>query len=123
MMAGWEFDPAIGAADKFVDDKCSTSSQSSCGNNDADWSGENDTHAEFNNHAGATVYEMSHPLSTSQTCAPVGGKKGCSSGFPIDLHSAAGAVRGFFITLRLGSGAQGNTQWPGFLGYYSVTIK
>jgi len=119
----WEFDPASGAADKFVNDKCSTSSQSGCGNNDEDWSGGNDTYAMFNNTGGATVYEMSHPLSTLQACAPVGGNKGCSSAFPIDLQASVGDSLGFFITLRLGSGAQGNTQWPGFLVYYPVTIK
>lgn len=119
----WEFDPGSGTADKFVDDKCSTSSQSGCGNDDADWSGVNDTHAAFDNAGGATVYEMSHPLSTSQKCGPVGGKKGCSSDFFIDLRASAGDTLGFFVTLRLGSGAQGNTQWPGFLDYYPVVIK
>jgi hypothetical protein len=80
------------------------------------------TYAAFNNSGGETVYEMSHPLTTSDMCTLIG-RKGCSSKFPIDLNASAGDTRGFFLTLRLGSGAQGNTQWPGFLDYLMITIK
>jgi hypothetical protein len=123
----WEFEPDGGPADKFVDDKCSTSSQSSCGNNDADFLTTPDvgmdTEAAFNNTVGGqTVYEMSHPLSTGQVCE-IFGRKGCSSAFPIDLQAAKGQTKGASFTLRLGSGAQGNTQWPGFLEYLMIEIK
>jgi hypothetical protein len=120
----WEFDPEDGAADKFVDDKCSTSSQSGCGKDDkTSTGGVMDTDAAFDNTGGTTVYEMSHPLWTNQVCGPVGGKKGCSSPFPIDLQRVADDPAGLFLTLRLGSGAQGNTQWPGFLDYLMIQIK
>jgi hypothetical protein len=125
----WEFDPDRGPADKFVDDQCSTSGQSGCGNNDAGFlmvmepGVGMDTEAAFKNTVGGqTVYEMSHPLSTGQVCEILG-RKGCSSGFPIDLQAAKGQTRGAYITLRLGSGAQGNTQWPGFLKYLMIEIK
>jgi hypothetical protein len=123
----WEFDPDDGPADKFIDDKCSTSSQSGCGNNDADFlitpGVGMDTEAAFDNTVGGqTVYEMSHPLSTEQVCE-IFGKKGCSSAFPIDLQAAVGQTKGAVFTLRLGSGAQGNTQWPGFLDYLMIQIK
>ncbi len=121
----WEFEPEGGEADKFVDEKCSTSSQSSCGHDDAAFGGSMDTEAAFNNTVGGqTVYEMSHPLSAGDTCT-LDGRKGCGAllGEGIDLAASDGDSRGFFITLHLGSGAQGNTQWPGFLEYHQITIK
>jgi hypothetical protein len=119
----WEFEPDEGPADKFIDDKCSTSSQSGCGNDDNRFGGSMDTYAAFDNSGGETVYEMSHPFTPGEVCTVVGGKKGCSSGFAIDLQRSADDPAGFFLTLRLGSGAQGNTQWPGFLDYHPITIR
>lgn len=120
----WEFTPPAGTADKFIDASCSASSQSGCGTSDATGGGASQTVAAFNNtQGGVTVYEMSHPLTTTDTCT-AGAKKGCSSPYAIDLRAAApGNDAGFFVTLRMGSGAQGNTQWPGFLSYMKVTIK
>ena len=118
----WEFEPETGPADKFVDEKCSGSSQSSCGKDDDAFGGVMDTDAVFDNSGGETVYEMSHPLTTSDMCT-LTGRKGCSSDFPIDLDASAGDTKGLFLTLRLGRGAQGNTQWPGFLDYLMITIK
>jgi hypothetical protein len=34
----------------------------------------------------------------------------------------AGDPVGFFLTLRVGEGAQGNTQFPGFRQYAGITI-
>ncbi len=121
----WEFEPDAGPTDKFIDEKCADSGQSSCGQNDDEFGGGNQTVATFDNTQGdVTVYEMSHPLTTGDTCTKTG-KKGCGTaeGEFIDLEVAASDMAGFFLTLRLGSGAQGNTQWPGFLEYMKVTIK
>ncbi|HWP36167.1 MAG TPA: Ig-like domain-containing protein [Gemmatimonadales bacterium] len=121
----WEFSPSAGKFDKFVDTGCVGSGQSSCGFNDAVGGGGNQTTAAFNNTAGGkTVYEMKHPLNTGDVCT-VTGNKACGStiGYSIDLPAQIGQTKGFFLTLRLGSGAQGNTQWPGFLNYLPITIK
>ena len=121
----WEFDPDGGPADKFIDEKCSESSQSGCGKDDDAFDGAMDTRAAFNNTlGGTTVYEMSHPLATGDLCS-IGGRKGCGVLFEqgIDLDAFAGDLKGFFLTLRLGSGAQGNTQWPGFLQYLMIEIR
>jgi hypothetical protein len=58
------------------------------------------------------VYEISHPLTTTEV-----------AGLQIDLRRVAGQSAGFFITLRLGNGAQGNTQWPGFRVYKKIDIQ
>jgi hypothetical protein len=126
----WEFVPGSGPADKFIDEKCSTSTQSSCGLSDEGLDGvsppdtDNQTVAAFNNTTGGvTVYELSHPLNTGEVCA-VAGRNACGSyAGPIDLTASAGSKQGMFITLRLGSGAQGNTQWPGFRRYLIVQVK
>jgi hypothetical protein len=105
----WEFKPPAGTADKYIDAKCSNSSQSGCGVTD-----NNHTAAGFRNDlGGVTVYELSHPLKTNEV----------KSGISVDIGAAAGQTLGYFITLRMGSGAQGNTQWPGFLKYRAITIK
>jgi hypothetical protein len=125
----WEFEPDDGPADKFIDEKCVGSSQSNCGRHDLGLGGDNQTEAAFNNTVGGeTVYEMAHPLSTGDLCT-VPGNNQCGDGpaFPIDLDKLSGqepeGTAGFFLTLALGSGAQGNTQWPGFLDYWMITIK
>lgn len=122
----WEFIPGSGAMDKFIDAACSGSGQSSCGTNDVGFGGGMQTLAGFNNTAGGfTTYEISHPLTTADLCTNADPRKGCGSllGRPIDLRASAGNARGFFLALRLGSGAQGNTQWPGFLQYMKVVIE
>lgn len=119
----WEFEPGSGSADKFINEKCSTSSQSSCGLDDAGFGGSMDTGGAFDNGVGVTVYELSHPLNSGDVCT-VAGKNACGSYTgSIDLATSAGQKRGVFITLRLGSGAQGNTQWPGFQQYMVIEIQ
>ena len=106
----WEYDPADGGLDRYLTAKCTNSSQSSCGKNDPD----NDVLGAFRNDlGGVTVYEISHPLNTGETL----------NGISIDLTATAGNTRGFFVTLRLGSGAQGNSQWPGFRVYRQIQIQ
>ena len=68
----WEFEPDEGPADKFVDEKCSTSSQSGCGKDDDRFGGSMDTDAAFDNSGGETVYEMSHPFTPGEVCATRG---------------------------------------------------
>lgn len=121
----WEFDPGSGPGDGFVDEQCAGSSQSSCGLEDGEFGGAAQTVAAFDNSRdGATVYEISHPLSTGDTCT-VGGRKGCGTalGEGIDLDVASGDVPGAMFTLQLGNGAQGNTQWPAFLEYFPIEIR
>jgi hypothetical protein len=122
----WEFEPGVGAADKFIDERCSDSSQAGCGTDDTEVFGGMDTEAAFDNtKGGVTVYEMSHPLSTDDVCGDRQVRRGCGDLLDkdIDLSVAAPDMVGFFLTLRLGSGAQGNTQWPAFLEYLKVTIQ
>lgn len=113
----WEVIPGASTTttDRYIDSKCLTSSQSGCGLSDGAL--KNQTVAGFsNNQGGNTVYELSHPLNTGDT------KSGTD---PLKVDIAAvddGQTLGMYITLRLGSGAQGNTQWPGFLKYHPVTI-
>lgn len=121
----WEFVPGSGASDHFVDAKCSTSNQSTCSSADAGLGGGMQTTAAFDNQSGFSVYELSHPLSTGDTCTNADPKKGCGAalGAGIDVDAAQGSVIGGMFTLRLGSGAQGNTQFPGFLSYLKITIQ
>jgi hypothetical protein len=122
----WEFVPPASALDRFIDVGCSGSSQSGCGSSDAAFGGAPQTVAAFNNTAGgSTTYEISHPLSTGDLCTKADPRKGCGALLtkPIDLDAAVGSTPGFFVTLRLGSGAQGNTQWPGFLRFMKVVIR
>lgn len=56
-----------------------------------------------------TTSELSHPLG------------GDANGQ--DLVRSAGDALGFFLTLRIGSGAQGNTQVPGFRSYELINIQ
>jgi hypothetical protein len=106
----WEFDPSSGGLDRYLTAKCTNSSQASCGADDA---GNDVTGAFRNDLGGVTVYEISHPLSTGEAL----------NGLSIDLDAVAGDMAGFFVTLRLGSGAQGNTQWPGFRVYKKTQIQ
>ncbi len=55
-----------------------------------------------------TTYELRHPLG------------GDANGQ--DFIRSAGQPLGFFLTLRVGKGAQGNTQIPGFRDFLNVTI-
>jgi len=130
----WEFvpdkDDGPGTpADKFIDEQCSGSGQSGCGENDADFAStdagaENQTMAAFDNtQGGETVYEVSHPLATGDMCTVEGkGKDKSSTTFPCDIDGSVNPELGVFFTLSLGSGAQGDSQIPGFLEYMKVTI-
>lgn len=125
----WAFEPGAGASDGFVDEQCAGSSQSSCGLEDVDFGGSMSTTAAFDNtQGGVTVYEISHPLSTGEICT-VDGRKGCGAalGSGIDLDVSTGLTPpdapGAMFTFQLGNGAQGNTQWPAFLEYFSIEIR
>jgi hypothetical protein len=123
----WEVQPEESAVprDMFIDNQCSGSSQTNCGQLDSEWGGSGLTLGAFSNQAGMTVYEVAHPLNSGETCnGNQAGSRGCH-GYtgPIDLMAAPGDTRGFFLSLRMGSGAQGNTVWPGFLQYLAVEIR
>jgi hypothetical protein len=123
----WEVHPGSSpvARDMFIDNQCSGSSQTNCGQLDSAWGGGNASMAAFSNQAGMTVYELSHPLNSGDTCnGGSAGSRGCH-GYTglIDLSAGSGDTRGFFLSLRMGSGAQGNTVWPGFLQYLAVEIR
>jgi hypothetical protein len=102
------FDPSTLFSDNFLTLKCTTSTQSSCGATDVSAGGTKNGAGSFKNQGGFSVYEMKHPLNVGD----VGH----------DFALAAGGKVGLFLTLQLGSGAQGNTQWPGFRKYLTVTI-
>ncbi len=89
--------------DQYLTAKCLNSSQSGCGGVDTAVNGA----GAVANDGTWTTYELSHPL---------------TGGGAQDLSRAPGQNLGFFLTLRIGSGAQGNTQIPGFRIYRSITI-
>jgi hypothetical protein len=94
-------------SDMFADAKCAGSKQSSCGDLDEGWpDGQDGGGAQsYDPLTGRSVYELWHPL---------------NSGTSDDIALAEGneEIR-MFLTLSLGKGAQGNTQWPGFKVYTS----
>ena len=89
--------------DQFLTAKCLNSNQAGCGDNDTTRNGA----GAVRNDGTWTTYELSHPL---------------TGGGVQDISRSAGQSLGFFLTLRVGNGAQGNTQVPGFRRYRSITI-
>ncbi len=100
---------AISFKDAYLTLKCTNSSQSSCWSTDVSNSGTNDGSGKFKNDGVFTTYEVSHPLNTADNSR--------------DYSLVAPAKVGLFLTLQTGSGATGNTQWPGFRKYQEVTIQ
>jgi hypothetical protein len=90
--------------DAFLTLKCTTSTQSTC------WSAAEDQHgaAGLANNGTYTTYEFRHPF---------------NGGDVHDFNRVGGSNVGLFLTLQLGSGAQGNTQWPGFRKYKTIKIE
>lgn len=97
-----------GFFDQYLGDRCANRSQSGCGVADSGAGGSTDGVGAIGNDGIRTVYELSHPL---------------SSGDLRDFTLAAGDATGFFLTLSIGNGAQGNTQFPGFRQYQTVRIR
>ncbi|MDH5590756.1 MAG: hypothetical protein OEZ37_11980, partial [Gemmatimonadota bacterium] len=89
--------------DQYLTEKCSNSGQSGCGAAD----GSVDGAGASANDGTWTVYELSHPL---------------AAGDPRDFFLSSGDPFGFFLTLRVGKGAQGNTQVPGFRDFMQTTV-
>jgi len=89
--------------DQYLTSKCLNSSQSGCGGTDTTRNGA----GALRNDGTWTTYELAHPL---------------TGGGVQDFSRSAGQPLGFFLTLRVGNGAQGNTQVPGFRTYRSITI-
>lgn len=91
--------------DEYLTAKCANNNQSGCGNTDQSQNGS----GMVANDGTWTTYELSHPL--------VGDGNGQ------DFTRTAGQALSFFLTLRQGNGAQGNTQYPGFRNYRTITIR
>jgi hypothetical protein len=89
--------------DQSLNQQCVNRNQAGCsvGGEPVDGSGA------IGNDGTWTVYELAHPLDGAD---------------PADFSLAAGDPVGFFLTLRIGGGAQGNTQFPGFRKYAVITI-
>ena len=102
-------DGATGFSDNYLTSKCTNSSQSSCGVTDLSAGGTKDGLGAYKNQGGYTMYELAHPLNSGDT-----GR---------DFALSLGGRVGLFLTLQLGSGAQGNTQWPGFRRYLTINIE
>ena len=91
-------------SDEYLTQRCVNRSQSGCGSRDRNGQ---DGEAAMDNDGDWTVYELSHPL----------------QGWPgEDFVRTMGNELGFFLTLRSGNGAQGNTQFPGFRDFWTITI-
>ena len=89
--------------DESVDARCVNRNQSGCSVTD----GSTDGAAAVSNDGTWTVFELTHAL---------------SSGEATDISVTTGDDVGFFLTLRIGNGAQGNTQFPGFREYTNIRI-
>jgi hypothetical protein len=101
-------DAANRFSDAYLTSKCTNSGQSACWATDVSELGTNDGSGKFKNDGVYTTYEISHPLNTADN----------THDFSV---SPAGKV-GLFVTLQTGSGAAGNTQWPGFRKYVEIKI-
>ena len=101
-------DATKGFTDAYLTLKCTTSSQSTCWATDQSAGGGNDGKGAIKNDGTYTTYEISHPLNTGD----VGH----------DYSLFGGSKVGLFLTLQVGSGAQGNTQWPQFRQYLEIPI-
>jgi hypothetical protein len=89
--------------DQYLTSRCLNSNQANCGADDTVRNGS----AAVRNDGTWTTYELSHPL---------------TGGGAQDFSRTAGQQLGFFLTLRVGNGAQGNTQVPNFRTYRQITI-
>jgi hypothetical protein len=99
-------------ADRYLTTKCLGSKQASCGEDDTLNGGTNDLAGgavSYDNAKGVTVYEIAHPLTGD-------------AAHDIQVNLAQGTTLGVYVVLQLGSGAQGNTQYPGFRVYKSIQI-
>ncbi len=94
-------------SDEHLTQRCVNRSQSGCGSLDREGQ---DGAGAMDNDGTWTVYELSHPLTGDE------GDEG------EDFAVGPGDILGFFLTLRSGNGAQGNTQFPGFRIFESITI-
>lgn len=102
-------DGTKGLTDAFLTPKCVNSSQSSCWTADAAAGGTNEGTGAVANDGTHTTYEIGHPLNTADDAH--------------DYSLSAGSSVGVFLTLQVGSGAQGNTQWPQFRRYLEIQIQ
>lgn len=93
-----------GFFDAYLTQSCVKKSQSGCGSLDQV---SQDGAGALGNDGTHTIYELSHPLQGSP------GE---------DFIRSSGDHLGFFVTLSIGNGAQGNTQYPGFRNYLDVVI-
>ncbi|UCG87209.1 MAG: hypothetical protein JSW71_01290 [Gemmatimonadota bacterium] len=92
--------------DRYLTERCASRKQSDCGELDPEPFRQGD--GEFSNDGTYSVYELSHPLKTP--------------GSAYDIQVDFGEPLQLFLTLSLGKGAQGNTQWPGFREYWSIMV-
>lgn len=99
------YDADSGFFDEYLTSRCVNRSQSGCG--EADTNGVDGTGA-LGNDGLYTVYELSHPLAGDGVQ---------------DIDVSPGSQLGFYLTLRVGNGAQGNTQVPGFRDPLVITIN
>lgn len=102
-------DAATGFTDAYMTLKCTNSSQSSCWAADPSGAGTKDGIGALTNDGVVTTYELSHPLNTADDAH--------------DFSLLPGGKVGLFLTLQTGSGAAGNTQWPGFRKYLEIRIE
>jgi hypothetical protein len=107
------FDAGDGFFDEYLTDKCANRSQSGCGATDDDPVSSSDGAQQNLPYADGqwTVYELRHPLAAVTVTAEQ------------DFDREVGKDLGFYVTLRVGNGAQGNTQWPGFRMFEVFTIQ
>ena len=100
-------------SDNFLTQRCIRRRQSACSTSDPDGNVIPPiVVGSFGNNGVLTTYEIAIPLDSGDDEHDFG-----DGGLQI-----TGDQVGFFITLSLGSGAQGNTQFPGFREYLTINI-
>lgn len=105
------FDPSLAPGDRYSDEylteRCTNRSQAGCGEVDPFAP---DGNGAFENAGSVTIYELSKALDSGDAVHDF---------VPADFtaNTAQPGVSGF-VTFRLGNGAKGNTQWPGFRDFY-----
>lgn len=96
-----------GFFDEYLTEKCVNKSQSGCGEADVTGGGTVDGAGDLGNDGTYTAYELSHPL---------------NGGDIRDFALQGGDSFGVYLTLTIGNGAQGNTQFPGFREFLEILV-
>jgi hypothetical protein len=100
---------ALPAEDWHLTANCLNKKQSSCGEADPSPYGPSLTDYAFSTQPGSTVFELKRSLNSDGSD-------------PYDFSIELGETLGFYVVVQMGNGAQGNSEYPDFRVYESITI-